>query len=195
MQIRLGLFLLIGFLLMTSCKSEYDKLVRSEMTSGEINEDLIFGLKLGQEKKEFYNICWQLNSQKLVSQGPSNEMVRYIIKPEEIEGETEEIEMLFYGTFDQEKIMQGLGMKLSYVGWAPWNEDLHSPELAKKVQPYFMDLYGGNEFIEIDLVKDYKTYVKVDGNRQIVIYPQTTKDVVVRIEDLRYKLSDDSEDI
>ncbi len=195
MQNRLGLFLLIGFMLMTSCKSEYDKLVRTEMSSGEINEDLVFGLKMGQEKKEFYNICWQLNSQKLVSQGPSNEMVRYMIKPEEVEGVTEEIEMLFYGSFDKDKVMRGLRMKLSYVSWAPWNEELHSPELAKDIRPYFMKLYGGNEFIEVDLVKDYKTYVKVDGNRQIVIFPQTTKDVMVKIEDLRIKLSDDSEDI
>lgn len=192
MRIRIGLFVVLAILLMTSCKSDYDKLVRTEMKSGLIEEDLIFGLKLGQEKKEFYNICWQLNSQKLVSQGPSNEMVRYMIQPEEIEGETQEIEMLFYGSFDEEKIMRGLKMKLSYVSWAPWNEELHSPELAKNIRPYFMKLYGGNDFIEVDLVKDYKTYVKVDGNRQIVIFPQTTKDVMVKIEDLRHKLSDDS---
>ena len=192
MRIRIGLFLVMAILLVTSCRSDYDKLVRTEMKSGLIKEDLIFGLKLGQEKKEFYNICWQLNSQKLVSQGPSNEMVRYLIQPEEIEGETQEIEMLFYGSFDEEKIMRGLKMKLSYVSWAPWNEELHSPELAKNIRPYFMKLYGGNDFIEVDLVKDYKTYVKVDGNRQIVIFPQTTKDVMVKIDDLRYKLSDDS---
>jgi len=192
MRIRIGLFMVLVILLVTSCKSDYDKLVRTEMKSGLIEEDLIFGLKLGQEKKEFYNICWQLNSQKLVSQGPSNEMVRYLIQPEEIEGETQEIEMLFYGSFDEEKIMRGLKMKLSYVSWAPWNEELHSPELAKNIRPYFMKLYGGNDFIEVDLVKDYKTYVKVDGNRQIVIFPQTTKDVMVKIDDLRYKLSDDS---
>ena len=90
MKNRSGLLLMIGFFLMASCKSDYDKLVRSELKSGVINKELIFGLEMGQEKKEFYNICWKLNSQKMVSQGPSNEMVRYMIKPEEIEGETEE---------------------------------------------------------------------------------------------------------
>ena len=45
MRNRIGLFVVLAILLMTSCKSDYDKLVRTEMKSGLIKEDLIFGLK------------------------------------------------------------------------------------------------------------------------------------------------------
>ena len=53
-----------------------------------------------------------------------------------------------------------------------------------------MQDYKGNDFISIDIKNtEFKAYVKIDGNRQILIYPVNTKDVVVKIEDLNYKLN------
>ena len=73
---------------------------------------------------------------------------------------------------------------------APWNEARHSDSLAVDLTKKYMSDYKGNPFITIDLEDvEYKAYVKIDGNRQILIYPKNTKDVAVKIEDLNYKLS------
>ncbi len=183
-------------LMMISCKSEYDKLVRSELSTGVIHEDLYFGLKLGQTQKKFYEICWELNKNQKISQGPYNQMVKYIMSPGEIPNDTSKVEMLFYGDFDEDKIMRGMNHKFSYLNWAPWNEDAHADQLALKLQDYYMQQYGGNEFITIDLgiSDEYQSYVKVDGNRQILIYPQNKKDVVVKISDNRYRIGKDAEE-
>jgi hypothetical protein len=176
--------------LLIGCKSEYEQLVKSELASGILHEDLFFGLKMGQEQKEFFQICWDLNKQKIISQGPKNEYVRYEMKPNEIPNEPEKVEMLFYGIFDEEKVMRGVRKRFSYLGWSLWNKEFHSNKLAEKLKDYYLQTYGGNDFIEIDEgIKEISTYVKVDGNRQILIYPADTKDVVVKIEDTRYKLS------
>ena len=51
-----------------------------------------------------------------------------------------------------------------------------------------MTWYPGNEFIEVTLKKSNKqVFVKVDGNRQILIEtPNDTREVDVRIDDLRF---------
>lgn len=176
--------------LLIGCKSEYEQLVKSELASGILHEDLFFGLKMGQKQKEFFQICWDLNKQKIISQGPKNEYVRYEMNPNEIPNEPEKVEMLFYGIFDEEKVMRGVRKRFSYLAWSLWNKEFHSNKLAEKLKDYYLQTYGGNDFIEIDEgIKEISTYVKVDGNRQILIYPADTKDVVVKIEDTRYKLS------
>jgi len=189
MKIRICSFVFF-FILIISCKSEYDQYVKRELKKGIENKELIFDLELGITRKQFYDICWQLNKDKIVSQGPKNQFVKYIIEEGSITGETDKIEMLFYGIFDEELIMRGLDFQFSYPKWAVWNENYHSTVLIKSVQQYFLDTFPGNEFIKISLGKeDLFSYVKIDGNRQILIYPKDTKDVVVKVEDLKHKLS------
>lgn len=179
-------------LVFTSCKSDYEKLVKSELATGVIHEDLILGLKIGQTQKDFYQICWELNSEGLINQGPSNQMVSYEFPKGDIPNETQKVNLLFYGIFDEDKVMYGLNQRVSYVAWAPWNDSLQSHVLLPKLKAYYLKTYGGNDFLEIDLgIKDIKSYVKVDGNRQIIMYPKDTKEVVVKIEDSRYKFGKD----
>ncbi len=174
----------------TGCQSEYDQYVKREMKSGEIHESLMFGLSVGQTRKEFYDTCWLLNKEEKISQGPKNQYAMYIIEPPTIAGEPDNIEMLFYGIFDDELIMRGMDFQLSYPKWAVWNEEYHADELMESLQQYYLDLFPGNDFIQVPLGRDeLYSYVKIDGNRQILMYPKDTKDVVVKIEDLRYKLS------
>ena len=192
MRIKTGLFIIV-LISFFSCKSEYDQYVKRELSTDIENTKLIFDLELGMTRKQFYDICWQLNKDKVVSQGPKNQYAMYSIEPGTIEIEKNEIEMLFYGIFDEALIMRGLDFQFSYPKWAIWNDDFHSDELMKSLQQYFLDVFPGNDFIEVPLGKeDYFSYVKIDGNRQILMYPKDTKDVVVKVEDLRYKLSSKS---
>lgn len=179
--------LIISF---SACKSEYDRYVRSELKKGIVNDSLIFGMRMGQTQKDFFAICWELNSQKLISQGTGNQMAKYLEPLEALTDSTMRKEMEFYGIFDDEKIMKGMNMIFRFTSWSPWNKESHSQPLALHLKDVFLNDYGGNEFITIDLDNtEYKAYVKVDGNRQILIYPINTKDVAVKIEDLNYKLN------
>ena len=76
--IQLFLFLAIA-LCFAACESEYSKTVKKELKTGVIHKDLILGLKIGQTQKEFYDHCWQLNKQQLVSQGSGNKFAKHFM--------------------------------------------------------------------------------------------------------------------
>jgi hypothetical protein len=190
---KFSLIVLMSFFLF-SCQSEYERTVSKEMKSGKIYEDLIFDMKLGQTQKEFYARCWDLNKEKKISQGSGNRYAKYLIPEGEIFEEPDPIEMLFYGIFDEEKIMRGMDMIFKYSKWSPWNEDYHSDRLIERLNKHYMHLYEGNPFIKFDTGLDkLPAYVKVDGNRRILMYPLNNHDVSVKIEDLRFKLLESKE--
>ena len=183
---RILLYFLFGFLI--SCKSDYDRLVRNELSSGVRNDSLIFDIYMGDTRKEFYAKCWELNSKKIISQGTGNQSVKYIEPEDSLGDKSLRKEMLFYATFDEKNIIRGMEMVYNFTAWAPWNKTRHSDTLLEELKKEFEKDFGGNEFIQVDLHDiNYKAYVKVDGNRQIVMYPLSSKDVKVKIEDLNFK--------
>ncbi len=173
------------------CKSEYQQYVDKELASGLTQDSLIFGMRIGQDKKEFFTTCWELNKQKLISQGTGNTTARYITGRDSSGNKTPQSkDMLFYGIFDENDIMQGMEITYSYLNWAPWNPSRQSDSLLLHLREEYLRGYPGNGFIEIDIESlDDPALVKIDGNRQILMYPKNAKDVVVKIEDLHYKLN------
>lgn len=186
------IFFLASILLMTlfatSCQSEYTKTVNKEAEKGVPNDSLVLGMAFGNTKKYFYDQCWQLNNQGLVTHGPNNRSVQHLLSKSGKDKNLTAINMLFYGDFNENNIMIGMDMEFSYKAWAPWNKDFTSEKLLPVVKDTLMNWFPGNEFILLKLDKMPKeTYVKVDGNRQILTYVKGKKDVVVKIEDLKYK--------
>ncbi|NNC69209.1 MAG: hypothetical protein HKN90_00105 [Flavobacteriaceae bacterium] len=169
-------------------KSEYAELVKTELDKELILDSLMFGMKLGDTRQRFFDICWQLNKDKKVKQGPRNNFVQYELPTKNKDDVENRITMLFYGIFDDNKIMTGLDMRFYYKGWSLWNQSLHSEKLLPVIKDTLMSWYPGNEFIPITLKKSKKdVLVKVDGNRQILIEPLVdTREIDVRIDDLRY---------
>jgi len=186
------IFLPVIFIFMLSCsESKYSKLVKTEMAKGVVYDSLFLGQKLGQTQKEFFDKCWKLNNDKLVTNG-ANSFVEYKL-PSKKEGDSKsDITMLFYGIFNDEKVMTGMKLRFSYVGWSLWNKSLQSAELIHAVKDTLIKWYPGNDFIEVPLEKDARNLlVKVDGNRRITIRPlEDDKDVKVQIDDLRYVLNE-----
>jgi len=172
-------------LILVSCESEYSKAVKNGLTSGEIHDDLFLGLKMGQTQKEFFDHCWSLNKKNLVSQGPGNKYAKYYMIPDSTEDMTQKVEVLFYGMFDEQKVMYGMDMKMEFTAWAPWNEKFQSDKLVAFLKDKYMKEEGLNPFLEIDIDTENKAYAKIDGNRQILIYALNDKTVAVKIEDLR----------
>jgi hypothetical protein len=182
---------IVTLLLFTGCnESEYTKLVKREMSKNIVNDSIFFGMKIGDTRKTFYDTCWQLNKDGIIMQGPKNSFVQYDLPRKKNDSTSNIIRMLFYGIFDEDKIMTGMDMKFSYEAWALWNKSLQSDQLAIVLQDTLLSWFPGNEFIEVELDKvEGKTYVKVDGNRRIMIEPtKDNREVDVRIDDLRYIL-------
>ena len=175
-----------------SCESEYQQYVEQELGSGITQDSLIFGMRIGQTKKDFYSICWDLNKQQLITAGSGNSSARYVLDRDTLGDSSQAKEMLFYGIFDDAGVMQGMKMTYSYLTWAPWNRERYSDSLMISLRKQYEEGYPGNPFLELRLDiegKEYPALVKIDGNRQILMYPRNKKDVMVRIEDLHYKLN------
>lgn len=177
---------IMGVLLLglNACQSKYDRVVKEEMASGKRIDSLQFNLYFGDSKKDFFAKCWELNKKGLIKQGPKNKYVAYELKG------TSETAMthLFYGIFDEDKKMVGLDMEFAYDGWSPWTEKLQSDKLLLVAMDTLKKWYPGNEFFLLENEKlETPTYVKIDGNRQIIIHAQGDKDVKATVEDLRHK--------
>ena len=191
MKYNKSLFLLSIFcitLWFASCESEYTKTINQEAEKGITKDSLVFGMSFGDTRQAFFQKCWQLNNKGLVTQGPNNRSVQYMLSSNEDDQHLTAITMLFYGNFNENNIMTGMDFEFSYKAWSPWNEDLTNEKLLPVIKDTLMNWFPGNDFIPIDSDElKIDTHVKVDGNRQILVYPKGHKDVVVKIQNLKYK--------
>ncbi len=185
------LFLLSLMIVFIGCsRSKYDQLVKAEMAKGIVNDSLMLGMKLGQTQKEFFDKCWKLNREKIVTNGPDG-FVMYELPVKKENGKGDAITMLFYGIFNEDKTMTGMNFQFYYESWSLWNKSLQSDRLIPEVKSRFMEWYPGNDFIKVELKNDEgEIFVKVDGIRRITIKPLDDNRVVkAQIDDLRYILS------
>lgn len=173
-------------------ESEYSKLLKQELKSGKSFNDLVLGLKIGQTKDDFFEICADLNKKKLITSGARNLYPEYILYPKDSVENGKKIRMSFMGIFDNDRIMKGMDIRFNYYSWIAWREEYNSDNLINEIKDTLQLWYPGNNFIEIDLKLDSKNnlaYVKVDGNRQITMYKIDGRDVAVIIEDVSEKIN------
>ena len=188
------IFCLLVLTLFLACEieSEYSKLLKKELKSGKSFNDLVLGLKIGQTKDDFYEICADLNKKKLITSGARNLYPEYILYPKDSVKNGKKIRMSFMGIFDNDRIMKGMDIRFNYYSWIAWREEYNSDNLINEIKDTLQLWYPGNNFIEIDLKLDSKNnlaYVKVDGNRQITMYKIDGRDVAVIIEDVSEKIN------
>ena len=184
--------LILTPLLACEIESEYSKLLKKELKSGKTFDDLVLGLKIGQTKDDFYEICADLNKKKLITSGARNLYPEYILYPKDSVENGKKIRMSFMGIFDNDRIMKGMDIRFNYYSWIAWREEYNSDNLINEIKDTLQLWYPGNNFIEIDLKLDSKNnlaYVKIDGNRQITMYKIDGRDVAVIIEDVSEKIN------
>ena len=179
-------FLIVIIFTMLSCESDYSKLVKRELATGVKNDSLFFGMRFNDTRQEFFGICQELNSKKLITHGPQNRFAAYTMKPNNVDESS--IQMLFYGIFDKESNMTGVNMRFSYNGWFPNNKKYYADKLIPQLKDTLQKWFPGNDFLKVDLKElNKETFIKIDGNRQIKMYVLDDKEVAVRIEDLDKK--------
>lgn len=166
-------------LLLFSCESDYQKMESKALESGEIHNDLFLGLELGMDKKSFYEVCWDLNKEGILSNGPTELSVEYNVdmpsgKP---------AKMRFYPKFKDEKIYL-MPVEFNYESWALWNEELSVDKLTADVVALFEKWYGAG-FIEVaNEDRSQIAFIKMDGNRRIRVFKKSVSSVRAEIVDL-----------
>lgn len=178
------LLLVVLSVLFEGCvQSDYTKLVKSELAKNIRQDSLLMGINFGDTREEFYGKCFDLNQQKLITQGPGGGTVQYMLRDSLFHDNATSIRLLFIPVFDQTDHIMEMNLEFSYSAWAPWNEIYHSDKLQPKVLELLSSWYGGNEFIEVTL--DSLSYpVKLDGNRRLIVYKKDAQNVVVKAQDI-----------
>lgn len=174
------LMLITTALLYTSCnkKSEYQKLVETELSTNIRQDSLFLGISLQMESKAFFAHCWDMNKKGLMTNGTGNQ-----IKYDASEFFKAKTSMYFYPKFVNGKIFE-MPVEFMYDDWALWNEDLTVENLMEEVKTTLEKWYGG-EFIKVVSEDGSKTvWIKVDGNRRIRLYRKSISQVAVIITDL-----------
>lgn len=167
----------IVLLAAASCKSDYEKMVDRELGSGIRQDSIFFGLYLGMSIPDFYKHCFELNRKGLVTNGPENNTVLYSFYNYQYP-----LDMNFYPAFENDRIWK-MGIVFNYQGWAPWNKILYSDKLVVDVLDILEKWYGGG-FLNLKAPNGKPVWVKVTGNRQILVTLQNERNVRVEITDL-----------
>ena len=175
--------LVFSIALLISCQSDYTKLVKKELASGIKHDTVLFDLSFGNTRKEFYQICWDLNKNGIATHGENNNYVKTILGLKDTLDKVKKIKLMFYARFSKKNIIKGLDMKFTYTAWAPWNKELTAEKLLPSVKDTLLKWYPGNPFLKMK----QDILVKVDGNRQIQLKIASDREVSVLIEDLSYK--------
>jgi hypothetical protein len=174
-------FFLIAFFI--SCRNNpdgynaYKELEAKEIKRHVREDSLFFGIYLGMTSKQFYGHCWEMNKKGIFMDGLNNTAVLHKIDSIEM-GHT--ALMNFYPDFYNNTIAV-MRVSFQYDGWAPWNKQLYSDKLLPKVLELHNRWYPkGNPFLKIEDKKRGTIYVKVDGNRRIII--GRASDMTVRVD-------------
>ena len=182
-------FTIIIFILFVGCQrqSEYTKVLTRELEKKNEFNDLIFDMKIGQSRQDYFDICYQLNKQKKIISGERSLNPELILKSKNSSVKGSNIKMSFNGIFNEKKIMRGFEMRFYFTGWSNWNKDLSSENLLDQLKDSLNGWFPGNNFFKVNFENNLSAEVKIDGNRRILAYVVNSKDVAVRIEDMSGK--------
>ncbi|MBI3220592.1 MAG: hypothetical protein HYZ44_13845 [Bacteroidetes bacterium] len=181
--IKYPISLLLACVVLSCVQSDYTRLVQSELAKGIRNDSILLGIKFGDTRQDFFGRCFDLNKQRLVTQGPSGFKVQYLFNDSLINVKPNKIRLLFSPFFDTNEKIAEMDLEFSYLGWAPWNKQLQSDSLKINIMKLLMAWYKGNEFIEAQ-VEGESIPVKLDGNRRILVHIKDAQSVTVRVQDI-----------
>ena len=164
LELKFGVLLVgMAVLVFSGCmKSEYQQLVDSELAKGVRQDSLFLGLYLGMTEKDFFDRCWQLNEEQVLTHGNGNISAKY-----EITELPYVANLNFYPTYFEGKIIE-MPTTLQYKAWSPWDKTKSADSLQMAALKLFDKWYGG-DFLKIEHPEKQPAYVKVTGNRRLVV--------------------------
>ncbi|WP_353481905.1 hypothetical protein [Haliscomenobacter sp.] len=172
-----SLILLVSLFVMSGCQSDYEKMRNRELASGIRHDSLFFGFYMGMPNQDFFAHCLKLNRQRILTNDGGGRKVKCYLKNTE-----PRIAMTFYPNFKDGKIRE-IPVEFYYETWAPWNKEYWSEKLLPRVLGVLEKWYGKG-FIKVEDKEKGTIYVKVDGNRQIVVGIKNDQQVKANFTDL-----------
>lgn len=168
---------LFSVVLLSSCtRTDYVRLVEQESKNGR-QDSLFLGLHFGMERQDFFDHCMELNRQHLTTEGMKGLSVLYKI-PDSVGT----IYMHFYPEFWDDRIYE-MRTVFTYQNWSPWDPNTQQDSLQNRVSRLFDQWYGPG-FLAVKKEDGDIAYVKVNGNRRIVIFKEGEMDVRATFTDL-----------
>lgn len=181
-----SVFLFVLIFSLVGCQSEYDKWVDQELARNVKIDSVFFDLRLGESKEVYFKKCWDLNHDRIITQGRSYHLLKHnYTDTTEMDGKND-FYIEFQGVFNKDNKVKGLDAKFSHRLWSIWSQEYHADKLLPKVLDSLSKWFPGNAFTPFDLDSDSipRVYVKIDGDRRFRVYPIDTRDVAVKIDDL-----------
>ena len=181
MKIKILIFSILLFLIYSCNKTEKKNLAeieKQEVATGIRHDSLLVGLNFGMTKEAFLDYCWGMNKKGLFREG-EGKTVEYILGKREVKYR---IQMNFYPTFSDNKITE-LPIRFKYMDMDIFNPLMKTDKLFKEVKKYIEDVFGGGFFMS-PIPTGGKGYVKVEGNRRIMIINEKENEVMVILTDL-----------
>jgi hypothetical protein len=168
----------VVLILVSACRNgadTYSGLVEKELTSGKTANQLLMDIHFGMTKKEFFNYCWTMHNKGTFDDGANSTAVLYRIRGGQTPGQPgmpgqlkHAASMNFYPVFRKDTIYK-MWAQFAYDAWAPWNRNLFSDSLMLDVVRLYNQWYPGNDFLKLTDEHRGTIYVKVDGNRRIIV--------------------------
>lgn len=180
---RLIFSLLAIALALTACRSDYEKMVADERASGEQHDELWLNFRLNMGQKAFFDTCWQLNTKGILMHGTELPITTRMDVSEHFSAP---VFMNFYPEFEQGQISEMMAIFV-YKDWSPWMTELTQEKLLTESARYLEKTLPGNPFLEIHHPEKGKVLVKVDGNRQVLLFPFQEQKAKALITDLNRK--------
>jgi hypothetical protein len=167
-----GSVFIILFMLMACSQDrdmdQYNSLVKKELASNKRVDSIFFGIHFGMKQKLFFAHCWDMNQKGIFHDGNDGMGNMYVLY-ELVKELKYPAAMNFYPDFQDSTIWR-MRVNIQYNGWAPWNKSLQADSLLPDVLKLYGKWYsGGNPFIQVRDKQKGIIYVKIDGNRRIII--------------------------
>jgi hypothetical protein len=158
----------------------YRRFAEAELASGKTENGLVYDIHFGMPRRQFYTYVWGMHQKDSFDDGSNSTAVLYRLHHQL----KQPASMLFYPVFQQDTIYR-MWATFNYDAWAPWNKNLWSDSLMLDVVRWYTVWYPGNDFIKITDPKRGTIYVKVDGNRRIIVGRKDDAHVNVDYTNLR----------
>jgi len=182
-RIILGTLVMIMLLAACDNRSPYQKMVDEGLKSGERYDTTFMGMTFGMTVKEFFDYAYEKNQQGIYDQGSGTVVYRTendLPFPAKFE---------FYPVFQDTQIVE-LPLAVTYDSWAPWNKRASADSLQVDLKNMLEQQLGGG-FVEVTHPDRGTIFVKVDGNRRIIIAKQDDQIAKVLYTDMSVAQKDD----
>lgn len=162
---------LISLIFFSSCseKVSFEEYVEREISKGIRHDSLIYGIQFGMTDEEFKVYCFDMNRKKMFMPNQSGTAVRL----ELTEGFGAPVHFEFFPVLESNGRITKLTASMNYRDFSYYDKKYAIENLIIEAKNKFVNGYGGNKFFAIpheNKLLKYK-YVKIDGNRKIVLNP------------------------